>query len=951
MIKRMKRLILALSFVLALSGCGGGEKEEKGKEIAGILPTRIEQIGQGGVIPEGHEAKVEAQSEYTLDMLWGTWVRKGSSASDPEVPEQTIQIGTEEEPKEIECFPKMMSFNPAWADAYTGYGSGRAVAESNCMNAENDLRLSWDGTRGGSGFAVTYDVKEPLGEALEQSGYGFGVAVLNEVFAEDDYAQFFSGLTPEIKIAYAIHENLLAIGVTEEGAYDDELSETSIVEIDYEMSLKGYELELTYNGETAVYVPEQIEGTTNYQGFYMKKAGVTDGYEEIDKIIGISLIPDAEYLQINEGSSTMMFNLHEGYVESSYEFGEDGIVTINSSKGDTYEYEYYYSGDSLTLISDNQTAVYSLYDYVIESQNETPTYGFYAAENEINVRTYWSVSDLLEKGFRTFADLSQPVASCQVTDKITLSYQGAELEIEAVNPYENVVALADCMIGLYSIKDTSGIISKMDGTEIGISTLDEIDLFYAPYEKTDSILRYKGESPGILEIRSFDAAYGNSTTGAKVLEEGDNMEVIYHFENNVLEEITIENPALLYNGLQDNVENSLLAQMEPAEFQGVLQVRDTIMDRLRSAFAEAGIEVNINEKTGEILMDNDILFAVDKYNLTAEGQQYIDSFMGVYASVITAEEFSDYISGVYFEGHTDSSGSYGYNLILSQNRAETVLDYCVNSTGSDMNSSQKAKLQQLATAIGYSSSDLVYDDRGNEDMDASRRVAIKFFINVEGTGVTLPTGQDDTATQTQPVITMEETTSEEPVTEEPKESSATGLELDDYYAFMGDSSILLMEEDGGTPFVWILPMDVEMFSSEGWIPDDGLDALIEPGYRMCTFRKGNAVITAIVCNDTSSAVPLSECEVCSVLVTSDMGVYLGLKGKIDLESTATEIMDVYGTPDYYTTDSGNVFLTYVRDGDTSIHFANGSVNGIFVIAPGYSYDSENIFYESIMEEN
>lgn len=374
--KRLNVLLLILLFILMISGCGGKENRKKEREIAGLLPTRIEQIDQGGMIPEGHEAKVQAQSEYTLDMLWGTWVRKGSSTEEIAASEQTINIGSGEEAKEIECFPSKMSLNPAWAGSNDGFSGGRKGAIAERIAEENDyIALT---SPYGFGFGAFLPYEEPeedsFGAAVEKYGYGFGVADFEEAVEEGSYKMLSIETGYGDKIAYSIHGNTFAIGVTGEGT-DESSTELDIVEIDYEMSLKGYELELTYNGETAVYVPERII----YQGFDMPKAGVTDGYEEIDKIKGISLVSETDE------PMGVMTNIHEGYVEASFDFREDGVVTINSSKGDDYQYEYFYSGDSLTLMSENQTTVYSLYDYAIESQNATPTYGFMAAENEIEV--------------------------------------------------------------------------------------------------------------------------------------------------------------------------------------------------------------------------------------------------------------------------------------------------------------------------------------------------------------------------------------------------------------------------------------------------------------------------------------------------------------------------------------------------------------------------------------
>ena len=68
---------------------------------------------------------------------------------------------------------------------------------------------------------------------------------------------------------------------------------------------------------------------------------------------------------------------------------------------------------------------------------------------------------------------------------------------------------------------------------------------------------------------------------------------------------------------------------------------------------------------------------------------------------------------------------------MSQKRAETVLDYCIHNTGSELTDTEKEELKELSQAIGYASSNLVYDDNGKEDPDASRRVTVKFIVRLE----------------------------------------------------------------------------------------------------------------------------------------------------------------------------------------------------------------------------
>jgi chemotaxis protein MotB len=162
-----------------------------------------------------------------------------------------------------------------------------------------------------------------------------------------------------------------------------------------------------------------------------------------------------------------------------------------------------------------------------------------------------------------------------------------------------------------------------------------------------------------------------------------------------------------------------------------LEVRGNILTSLGKAFKDAGIEAEIDETTGEIAMDSKVLFAVNSYELSDEGKAYLDQFMKAYVPVLFSDEFKDSIAHVDFEGHTDSVGSFGFNMELSQNRADAVRDYCLESTENGLDENQKALLREKAVTRGFASTDLVYDENGTEDRDASRRVLVKFFITVK----------------------------------------------------------------------------------------------------------------------------------------------------------------------------------------------------------------------------
>ncbi len=73
-----------------------------------------------------------------------------------------------------------------------------------------------------------------------------------------------------------------------------------------------------------------------------------------------------------------------------------------------------------------------------------------------------------------------------------------------------------------------------------------------------------------------------------------------------------------------------------------------------------------------------------------------------------------------------SSGCGGQN---GDSTSDAVLDYCLNSAATTQE--QKDRFGALAQARGYSFSDPVFDENGNVDMEASRRVAVKFYIQVD----------------------------------------------------------------------------------------------------------------------------------------------------------------------------------------------------------------------------
>ena len=197
-----------------------------------------------------------------------------------------------------------------------------------------------------------------------------------------------------------------------------------------------------------------------------------------------------------------------------------------------------------------------------------------------------------------------------------------------------------------------------------------------------------------------------------------------------LGQIVYLSPYLLYNTLSENLDEVDIGGVDPFTLEKAEDLRDEILDRLKESFKKQGIKVAVNEETGKIMLDESILFDFNSYELKDEGKACIDGFLKAYAEAVLGEDADD-IKIVRFDGHTDTKGSYDYNMELSQKRADSVLQYCTGTENkAGLTPEQKGLFAAKAKAVGHSYDDPVLKEDGEVDMDASRRVEINFFINI-----------------------------------------------------------------------------------------------------------------------------------------------------------------------------------------------------------------------------
>ena len=176
-------------------------------------------------------------------------------------------------------------------------------------------------------------------------------------------------------------------------------------------------------------------------------------------------------------------------------------------------------------------------------------------------------------------------------------------------------------------------------------------------------------------------------------------------------------------------QEELAAQQE--QLDRIIGVKAELIEALKNRFEDTNLKVSVDSRTGAITLDSSILFGLEEYELTESGEDLLREFVPIYLSVLLSPEFSDYVSEVIIEGHTDTEGSYMHNLELSQQRALAVATFCLTEENGVLPANELEALRNILTANGKSYSDPVYNADGSINMDASRRVEFKFRLNDE----------------------------------------------------------------------------------------------------------------------------------------------------------------------------------------------------------------------------
>lgn len=196
-------------------------------------------------------------------------------------------------------------------------------------------------------------------------------------------------------------------------------------------------------------------------------------------------------------------------------------------------------------------------------------------------------------------------------------------------------------------------------------------------------------------------------------------------EKIAIQEKTLKEQHELLNKLE-----SLMSEQQQ-KLDDIIGVRAELVEALSREFSNSDLKVSVDETTGAITFDSSILFDYNKSVLKPSGKEFLADFLPRYADVLLSPRYRDNISEILIEGHTDTEGSYISNLQLSQRRALAVAEYCLSDNSKILTERQLEEMRSLISATGRSYSNPIYDDNGEIDMAASRRVEFLFRLSDE----------------------------------------------------------------------------------------------------------------------------------------------------------------------------------------------------------------------------
>lgn len=419
---------------------------------------------------------------------------------------------------------------------------------------------------------------------------------------------------------------------------------------------------------------------------------------------------------------------------------DDKYITIDNNGQPAPECETRYDDGSYAVESDNEGKIYNdkgelLFTYDLKGfipASLTEDEKYYVCSNYSTDKTLYKLADkegnFVSAEFDEFINVKGDVV---FAGEKLYNFQGKQI-IDGV--YSNVKF--DNMFGknymLYQ-NDTYRLINS-DGS--AIFTFKEKDAqvtdFTASTKKGDEnyVYCYKDEdftikgysfAPWLAKTEGANGLYNIvDTMSGKTLIEGYEKYDYSTFDGTKLYVYAY------YEGGAD-----MYVIIDEAQLAAIKQKKADLLADLTAAFKAEGINIAISEN-GEMSLDTSVLFGGDSAVLTADGKAFLNKFIKVYNNIAFSEKYEGFISKTLVEGHIApvKGSTYDSGYPLSIERATNVLNYCLSKdTGVNLGA-----FADEFEAIGYSNTQPVYNDNGEVNMAASRRVSFRFMVALEMIG-------------------------------------------------------------------------------------------------------------------------------------------------------------------------------------------------------------------------
>ena len=352
---------------------------------------------------------------------------------------------------------------------------------------------------------------------------------------------------------------------------------------------------------------------------------------------------------------------------SKLEYDEDYQNVIEYAFGDTtFEYDFAFVGGMVTLTNSAGESVTFTANGLSEKYHYNSVDGYAASESN-------KIDDIC--GFEIYKGYSSDPDS---------SYIGSTVRLD--NPDDDYYFLNYRNLVVHFNED--GLMQFSWAEPDGTPHAYEFVYFYCG---SDGLILTDGE-----KVYKYTASYSDYQLGASV----------------------------------ETTNDETLGSLDQGKVAAIAEKKKNLMDELKAAFEKEKIAVEVNDDTGEIIMDSSVLFGVDQYEITDKGHEFLKKFIKAYSSVILKDDYEGFVSKIMVEGHTDSTGERKHNEELSQKRAEEVMNYCL-SDDAGIDKTVKEDMKKLMEAVGYADDYPIFDEGGKEDQEKSRRVSFKFIIDME----------------------------------------------------------------------------------------------------------------------------------------------------------------------------------------------------------------------------